>query len=286
MSNNITEYESNGFTFSLLENDAITKHLQKGQLWEPHLLRFMREYLQENSNCLDIGSFFGWHSLEMSRLCPNGRIYAFEPRKESFELLIRNTCNNNITNVTGFNMALGNTNNKQCLYDNSTESSFKNFGDCFLRLSVNPDKEFEKETYIWKGSMNIKVKKEMVYCRKLDTLDLKNKIDFIKMDVQGMELEVLKGGEKSIFELNRPVIDIELEDECLTWYNITSKDIIDYIKSHRYEIFLLDFEYPADHICVPEEKLNIFREKFEDRIQPLTTNNNINNNLFLGIKEK
>ena len=62
------------------------------------------------------------------------------------------------------------------------------------------------------------------------------KIDFIKLDVEGFEYEVLAGGQQSIVR-SKPVIFLELDDNNLRENNRTAKDIIELLISFGYSTF-------------------------------------------------
>jgi len=84
----------------------------------------------------------------------------------------------------------------------------------------------------------------------LDSLYLElhiQRFDFLKMDVQGAELDILKGGQKCI-RLNQPKIFLEAADG---WSNIN--DIFNYLELLNYSVFLIE----NDHL----EKLELPRLK-------------------------
>jgi hypothetical protein len=77
----------------------------------------------------------------------------------------------------------------------------------------------------------------------IDSLDL-NRLDFIKVDVEGMEISVLQGGVKTI-EKYRPLCWIE-------YWKIDKNQIKDFFQKLNYNMFLMD---ELNVLCVPEEKL-------------------------------
>ena len=145
---------------------------------------------------------------------------------------------------------------------------------------------------IGKGDRILDVNKQIIQCSKLDTVEtfcrtfeFDKKVKFIKMDVQGFEMNVLKGGENFINE-HRPVMVIEFEDGCTSLYGYTSKELFEHIKNLNYEIYFLYHDYPCDHICVPLEKVAEFETMYEGKIHPHSENNEINNNFKHGIYKK
>ena len=80
-----------------------------------------------------------------------------------------------------------------------------------------------------------KYKKITIQTRKLDDISINNKVGFIKIDVEGHEKNVIRGG-KSLIYKDRPVMLIEIEERH------TSKPIketINFINEMNYECFYL-----------------------------------------------
>lgn len=135
---------------------------------------------------VDVGANIGLHSVRFAKLFKN--VIAFEPSSTNFECLQQNI--KNYPNVKTFKTALGESNDKLnlCLPKDSNNCgafSFKDF--------VNSDQDLLKE--------NVSVVD-------LDSFLLAP--DFIKIDTQGFELEVIKGAVKTI-EKHRPVILAEVD---------------------------------------------------------------------------
>ena len=55
--------------------------------------------LKKDCIIIDIGAHIGLFALFSSKLCPNGKIFCYEPVKENFELLEQNIQLNNISNI-------------------------------------------------------------------------------------------------------------------------------------------------------------------------------------------
>jgi len=175
--------------------------------------------LQENSNCVDIGCHKGEVLKQMLRYSPKGNHYAFEPIPSLFETYLKNQFPEN---CHLYNLGLS---------ERESEKTF-NF------VVSNPAYSgFEKRSY--KGEEKIEL--ITVQTARLDQiLPESYNPDLIKIDVEGAELEVLKGSEK-ILARCKPVILFEHGKGASDIYGTSPEDIFDLLCSkHEFRIFTLE----------------------------------------------
>jgi len=151
-----------------------------------------------NPVIFDIGSNMGTYATWIARGFPEGKIYCFEPQRLVFQLLCGNIAINNFDNCHIFNMGIGSK-------DEFIEVSEPNYfsKEDFGIFSLIEDKIPNKSGV-----------KTMVQIMKLDTFVETYKIpkiDFIKIDVEGMDIDVLRGAENVLKRYN-PCIFIEHSD--------------------------------------------------------------------------
>lgn len=181
-------------------------------LWEEKLqsvLKFM-----EGMNFLDIGAHIGKYTLRAAiTVGDRGKVIAVEPNRDNFNVLARNIELNGLHNCIPLNIAAYSTDKEAILFrgPNSAQHSLtENFG---------------------KGAFKVKA-------RALDTVLAElgiDKIDLVKMDVEGAELEVLRGLERTLKSASpRLVIETVREDE---------EKIIEYLNHLTYKGTLLNV-YP------------------------------------------
>jgi FkbM family methyltransferase len=136
----------------------------------------------------DVGAFVGTHSLAFAeRVGPSGKVFAFEPNKFSFWLLAMNTCTERRANIRSFNLAIGASNG----FVKSVSSDKTNLGLSVLQEAAD---EFDRDGVLLKS---------------LDSLGLDSDPSLIKIDVEGMELDVLEGAAVTIAR-SRPFIYAEV----------------------------------------------------------------------------
>ena len=140
--------------------------------YERKVIEYIVSSLQEGGVFIDVGAHIGVYSLRIARLFPKANIVSIEPNPIAFEALILGIKANNLYNVNALNLALSDIDGEVTLH---------------VKLINAAPSIIETQ-----GSLkSIKVK-----AMRLDTLveTLKlNRIDVIKVDVEGAKLEVLRG---------------------------------------------------------------------------------------------
>lgn len=131
---------------------------------------------------VEAGAHIGTMTVPMARKC--AVLLAFEPQRLVFQMLCANLALNGILNVRAFEQALGETDG-ECLVPAPTEGA-RNTGGVTLKGVAEGDP---------------------VVRRAIDSLCLP-RLDLLKADVEGMELEVLRGARKTIAAC-RPVLYLE-----------------------------------------------------------------------------
>jgi FkbM family methyltransferase len=162
-----------------LRDEGIAMPLWVGGDYEPEETTFLRSVLRSSDVFVDIGANIGvYTTLAAKCVGPGGRVVAFEPGPYNYSLLTHNINRNGFKNVTPLQMALGDSPGTATL-----NVSKKNYGDNRIGEELRQLEEFD--------SVGVQVN--------TDTLDnvlrrLKiDRVDCIKMDVQGFEAYVLDG---------------------------------------------------------------------------------------------
>jgi FkbM family methyltransferase len=251
------------YVFSTFTNDWMGMDIIGGKNWEPHITEFLKTNLNENSTFIDVGSNYGWHSVHSTSLCK--KILSFEPQKILYDIQTKNINDNDIKNIDLHNCGIGEINETKYMTPINYEDVSLNYGD--LSVSNINDENGEK-----------------IEIKKLDSFNLEN-VDVIKIDVQGYEKFVLLGSEELI-KTHKPIFIIEIENHQLSKFNYEKSEIYNLFKEYDYHIFLLDYHYPSDFVCVHKDKLNEFREKNKNFIFELTESNGLNHCLENGVSER
>ncbi|MEK6840551.1 MAG: FkbM family methyltransferase [Nanoarchaeota archaeon] len=174
---------------------------------------------------IDIGANYGPYSFFLSKLYPEARIFAFEPAKSSYYILKRITKEFNLSNVTLLKKGLGAKEEKK---DIITPLQY-------TILAYVSGKNIQKSS---KDSV------EEIEITTLDKFFVRNKIskiDFIKCDVEGFELEVFKGAKKTIRKF-KPLILVEIEERHTKKYGINPDKVMKFFKGLGYNYYSLKNE--------------------------------------------
>ncbi len=213
-------YEINGTIYYIDYPDLIKGQLLQEIPWEPVEAALMTEYVQAGDVAVDVGAHIGIHTMHLCSLVGSqGRVIAIEPQRKLYRELFYNLTANGFENATLFFNAIGNG-------SGSIELGLVEMGNEGARRCELGSKEF-------------------VDLRTIDSLNLEQ-LDFLKIEVNGMELDALAGAERTIARC-RPKILIELWD-------VTAGT--DWLEDHQYEVShcagLNYFALPVENQVPPE----------------------------------
>jgi FkbM family methyltransferase len=177
-------------TMRVLDSDQIvSRSLALYGEWAQDEVSLLANFVSAGSCVLDVGAFIGTHALAFSKLLgAQGKVFSFEPRREIYAVLCENLATNECANVTALNLGLGKQNRKLILSCIDLQSN-ANFGGLSLTDAAVTTAGYEVDVST------------------LDELHIE-RIDLLKIDVEGMEREVLDGAMHSISR-HRPVIFCE-----------------------------------------------------------------------------
>jgi FkbM family methyltransferase len=154
--------------------------------WCESELVVLTPLLQPGRVVLDVGAFIGTHTVYFAdKVGSNGRVYAIEPQRHAFQTLCGNVALNGLTNVLCLPCIAGNESGQRPLQMASATIK-QNFGATRALIAATG---------------------EPTQVIRIDDLKLP-RCDLIKIDVEGMEADVLAGARATI-ERFKPVIYCE-----------------------------------------------------------------------------
>lgn len=234
---------------------------------EPLASEEMKNCLKKGDVVLEAGANIGYYTIMESKIVgENGLIYALEPASDNFNYLMRNIKENKLGNVLPYNLALG-----------------SNDGEAILNIY-----EFENWNTIEDISYAPQKGQEKVIVKSTDSfLSDKKRPTFLRMDVEGYELEIFKGMQALL--KNCPPREIFLEIHFYIMGKEKSLMLLNLLKESGYEVrkYFLDKNFsPRIYLldCLLE-RLDKIKDKlpiFYGEVKKVTIDDLIANKNNLG----
>jgi FkbM family methyltransferase len=193
---------------------------------------------RENWVVFDIGAYVGIYTLwAAKRVGLDGFVVAFEPNPLVFRWLVSNIALNNVRNVKTLPFALGDRAGKMLLYvagENIEASSL-----IANHLTHNPSGRY---TIVSTFTVPMTTLDYVIERPNRIVGKAISHIDLVKIDVEGYEMHVLKGGEKALRKglIERFVIEVHKDQ-------VSTKNLIEYLKDFGYSIDrVIEFDHVKD----------------------------------------
>ena len=223
--------------FLVFDNDTLGQHLKRGERWEPYFPNFVQRVVRPGDIAVDVGANIGYHSVILGRAVGDaGAVFAFEPLRITFQQLCGNAILNKLSNIYPFQCAVGHVDG--------------------VTISMVPIDYNEPDVNIMNACVG--VGGDVVTMRTIDSLGFQ-KLSFLKIDVQGCELVVLKGADQTI-ERCKPIIFIEIEEQQLKHQNTSSQDVMIQILSKGYTLAWNPEVATHDWIGIPKDREDLLVE--------------------------
>lgn len=169
-------------------------------------VNFIWDYLRDGDTFVDVGANIGHLTLIGAKKVGNGKVISIEPHPRTFNFLNKNIKLNKFNNVATYNFAAGEKKGK----------------DAFS--SIRSD----DQNFVGKGDLLVEI-------GRIDDMPIEGPVELLKVDVEGYELFVLKGGTEVLAKTS--VVYCEVYETNFTRYNYHLKDIINLFKKNNFRVF-------------------------------------------------
>jgi FkbM family methyltransferase len=189
--------------------------------YEPELRNIMRVVLPPDGIAIDVGANAGWHALLMARLVgPRGRVLAIEPNPSVREHLLRNVRLNRLAHIEVVACAVAESERTLSFLAPDGNDPTSASGHVLAEENENS------------GSIRVEANTldNIVAQKQVERLDL------VKIDVEGFEWPVLQGAENTI-ERFRPYIVFEFDRSCATRGAESDALFSEFFQRHGYRLF-------------------------------------------------
>jgi len=187
------------------DNGGVDNYIYLNSIHEPEILNVIRENVQVGDVVVDVGANIGQHALFMSQFVgETGSVYAFEPLVNNTDSIQKSLNLNNGQNITIETMAVGEEDVAE------------------VKMYV-PETSNDRSSRELVGMKTENIEK--VKMTKLDSYFKDKKINFIKIDTEGFESEVITGA-SNIIAKHKPKILLEYAPKFYEGRKVDSTDLL------------------------------------------------------------
>jgi FkbM family methyltransferase len=176
--------------------------------------RILRHVIQKGMIVVDVGANQGIYTLLMAALANPGKVFAFEPEPLLYAQLVANVRENRATNVTCSSLAISSSRRTLTL-----RSGGLNLGD--NRIITNEGRDSGVS----------------VTASTLDDLFPEERIDFLKMDIQGWEAEAIAGATKTLTQNHDLILMLEFWPFGLVRAGAAPDDLLNLLRQFGFSLW-------------------------------------------------
>jgi len=201
--------------------------------WMESELVGVAQVIPKGGVCIDIGAAAGFYTAELARLVGDGGVvHSVEPLRFAHATASRLLGLRAGRNIVRHSVALGES-GEELVMSVPLRNGVPITGRSFVTRNANglgSNAEFEEHLRVVVDGDTLDG-----FCARLGI----DRLDFVKIDVEGAELHVLRGGQSTIATL-KPLVMVEVEDRHLKRFGVSSGQIADWFTSQGYRISVWD----------------------------------------------
>lgn len=179
---------------------AFITNLPEGR-YHDYTFNVFSQFVTEDSICIDVGANIGVTAIALALLAPRGSVLAIEADARNFDFLRRNVSANGFKNIVMVNFLVGAPGTKKVYLFNKIEPGSS--------PSISVERAGAHHKY--------GLEEKHMQCVSLDAIIPNHhldRLDFIKIDVEGGELDVLAGAEQALARF-QPTVVMAFSAHCL-----------------------------------------------------------------------
>lgn len=196
--------------------DVVANTIINNEIFEKEVVELASRYIKPGDTVLDIGSNFGQMSVLFSNMVgENGKVHSFDADDWVYEIFTKNIEANN-----------------------KTGKIIPHFGavhNMAGEILIFPDQDFEEFSAYGSYGIDYNAKQgRQVKTITIDDLNIEGPVHFMKIDIQGGDLQAMQGAVKTI-EKNRMPILFEYEYNFEEKFSLCFQDYVDFVQSINYK---------------------------------------------------
>ncbi len=201
--------------------------------YEKENFKYIRRHIKQGDTILDIGAHIGLTAAIFGKIVKQeGKVFSFEPTPSSFATLKETIRINGLQNiVTPVNMPVTEKSGKVKFFVSNTDVDV-----------ANSLVEWEEGKTLNTIELNATSIDDFMEAQKI------KRVDFIKIDAEGAELSVLKGGQKTFLRF-KPLIILALHPVAINANGDSLLSIYEFVKKLGFKIYFENRELSSDEFC-------------------------------------
>lgn len=196
--------------------DIVANTIINNQIFEKDVIELASKYIKPGNTVLDVGANFGQMSILFSNMVgETGKVHSFDADDWIYEIFNKNIEANNKTGIIIPHFgAVHNVAGETLIFPEQDFEEFSAYGSYGIDYNAKKGREIKTIT--------------------IDSLNIENPIHFIKIDIQGGDLQAMQGAVKTI-EKNKMPILFEYEYHFEEKYNLCFQDYVDFVQRINYK---------------------------------------------------
>lgn len=229
-----------GHKMYLAPHGPISLELATKGIWEESETELIKKIVSDGDVVLDLGANIGYYTMIFAKLIgPKGKVFAFEPEPNNFELLKKNLTINGYQNSTIEDAAVSDENGE-------------------IKLYLSEGRATNHRTFHSKSvSKNFVVVKKVKLDDYFKNNPIRKRISFVKMDVEGSELDALKGMTSILNENKNIKILIEFAPQNIREFGAQPSDLLKILRNHGFSLYEVNSENKNLELVNDEDLLKL-----------------------------
>lgn len=215
---NLTLFKTKTGNYYLPTNahsDIVAQTIIENNIFEKEVVDLASKYIKPGTAVLDLGANFGQMSILFSEFVgQGGKVYSFDADNFIFEILSKNIKANNKENIIPVFGAVHNRANEELFFPEQDFVEYQTYGSYGIDYNVKQGRKVKSLT--------------------IDSMNIPEKISFMKIDIQGGDLQAMQGAVKTI-EKNKMPILFEYEYHFEDKFKLNFQEYVDFVASINYK---------------------------------------------------
>jgi FkbM family methyltransferase len=206
--------------------DLIAGTIKAGRVFDQAIVNLARKYAKPGTAVLDVGANFGQMSILFSNIVGSaGKVYSFDADDFVFDILKKNiAANGKTSHIVPVFGAVHNVEGQTLYFPEQDFVRFQSYGSYGIDYAGNRGRPVPTIT--------------------IDALDIAEPVSFMKVDVQGGDLQAMQGAVKTIAKNRMPIV-FEYEYQFEEEYKLSFQAYVDFVAQigYRFERVIDGYNY-------------------------------------------